>query len=66
MTTAHSLNGHKDDDEKEDDIEKKEEQWWKKRDGLVCGMQKGMVLLVIDKVQWWMDSGPTAQLSVWW
>ena len=51
MTTAHSLNGHKDDDEKEDDIEKKEEQWWKKRDGVVCGMQKGMVLLVIGKVQ---------------
>ena len=33
-----------------DDIEK-EAQLCKKLDGLVCGMQKGMVLLVIPKVQ---------------
>ena len=30
---------------------KKKGQLWKKHDGLVCGMQKGIVLLVIDKVQ---------------
>ena len=36
ITTAHSLNGHKNDDDEEDDIEKKEGQLWKKRDGLVC------------------------------
>ena len=56
ITTTHTLNGHKNDDE-EDDIEKKEGKLWKKRDGMVCGMQKGMVLLVIDKVQsgWMVD-----------
>ena len=45
----HTLNGHKNDDE--DDIEKKEGQLWKKRDGLVCGRQKGMALLVIGKME---------------
>ena len=63
---THSLNGHKNDDDDDDDIKKKEGQLWKKHDGLACGMQEAMVLLVIDKVQWWMDEGPTAQLSVWW
>ena len=46
----HTLNGHKNDDE-EGDNEKNEGQLWKKRGGLVCGMQKGMVLLVIGNVQ---------------
>ena len=47
----HSLNCHKNEDEEEDDIEKKEGQLWKKRDGLVCGRQNGMMLLVTVKVE---------------
>ena len=50
-TTTHTLNGHKKDDDEEDNNEKKEGQLRKKCDGMVYGMQKGIVLLVIDNVQ---------------
>ena len=58
IATTHSLNGHKNGEDEEDDIEKNEGQLWKKHDGLVCvACRKGMVSLVIGKMQsgWMVD-----------